>query len=237
MNTHPYYPRYSYFSKQLPQLDWSSIKILDYGGNWGNLLRDPESVIPQENYWCIDVSKDAIKSGEANFPNAHWCHYDKWNHCYNTTGIKNEPLPKFEVKFDLITAFSVVTHVTEEDMLDIVYKDLFPLLAPGGHLAFTLLDPSTLIYFAKKRGISLVDITKIVSKSKQYNDGFYYINSDIICGIKEPLPLSSSEYFVSFYPIDRAKQLFSKNLLEIKPAVNQEIQYCVILKNPLDQEV
>lgn len=233
MSSHPYYPRYSYFNQQLPDLDWSNIKVLDYGGNSGNLLKDPASVIPQENYYCIDVDEDAIEAGEAYYPNAHWFHYNKWNHCYNSSGNKNEKLPNFEIKFDLITAFSVVTHVTQEDMLDIIYHELFPLLTPGGKLAFTLLEPSALIYFAKKRGLSLIDISKLINKTKDHKDSFYYINSDIILGVNDTIPLPASDYFVSFYTIDKAKNLFENNLLDIKMPVNNEIQYCVILENRL----
>lgn len=234
MSTHPYYPRYSYFSKQLPDLDWSTIKILDYGGNSGNLLRDPESIIPQENYWCLDINEDAIEAGEAYFPNAHWYFYDKWNHCYNSSGDKNAPLPEFSTKFDLITAFSVVTHVTQEDMISIIYDDLFPLLKPGGKIAFTLLEPSMLIYFAKKRGLGLVEISRLMNKTKDAKDSFYYINTDIICGINDTVPLTSSDFFVSFYSIETAKKIFQHNLVDIKLPVNNEIQYCVILENPLD---
>jgi hypothetical protein len=235
MSTHPYYPRFTYFNQQIKDFNWQNSKILDYGGNWGNLLRDPTSTVPQENYWCIDISEDAIESGESHYPNAHWYHYDKWNHCYNSGGCKDATLPDFETKFDLITAFSVVTHVTEQDMLDIVYKDLFPLLAPGGILAFTLLEPSSLIYFAKKRGLKLTDITKVLSKASTYKDRFYYTNSSIISGVDEVLPLERSDFFVSFYAVDTARELFKDHLLDIKPPTGDEIQYCVLLKNPLDQ--
>ena len=236
MSTHPYYPRFTYFNQQLENFDWTNSKILDYGGNWGNLLRDPSRTIPQENYWCIDVSEDAINQGKQDYPNAHWYYYNKWNHCYNSNGDKSLKIPSLETKFDLITAFSVVTHVTEEDMIDIIYHDLFPLLNTNGILAFTLLEPSALVYFAKKRGLSLIEITKLLSKAAAHKDSLYYINSDIIIGVDQPVPLPSSDFFVSFYSIERAKKIFSNNLLDIKKPANSEIQYCVFLKNHPAQE-
>lgn len=231
MSLHPYYPRFTYFNQQLKNVNWSTDKILDYGGNWGNLLRDPDSTIPPSNYWCVDVSSDAIEQGKKDYPDAHWFHYNKWNHCYNSKGDKSTKLPNFETKFNLITAFSVVTHVTEEDMLEIIYEDLFPLLEPNGILAFTLLEPSALIYFSSKRGLGLASSSKLITQAAKHKQGFYYINDNIVCGVEESLPLESSDFFVSFYSIERAKELFKKNLVEIKKSSNNELQYSVILKN------
>jgi len=37
--------QFTYFSLQLGQSDWSGRDVLDFGGNVGNILRDPNSTI------------------------------------------------------------------------------------------------------------------------------------------------------------------------------------------------
>ena len=35
--------QFTYFSMQLGEPDWSKLDLLDFGGNVGNILRDPTS--------------------------------------------------------------------------------------------------------------------------------------------------------------------------------------------------
>jgi hypothetical protein len=56
--------QFPYFDQQLGQPDWRGKRVLDFGGNIGNLLRHESSTIDHDKYWCIDVSKDAIEFGK-----------------------------------------------------------------------------------------------------------------------------------------------------------------------------
>src|SRR5262249_50398629 len=55
--------QFTYFSEQLRETMWGRKNVLDFGGNIGNILRDPNSTIDPERYWCLDVDKDAIEQG------------------------------------------------------------------------------------------------------------------------------------------------------------------------------
>ena len=94
--------------------------MLDFGGNIGNMLRDPNSTIDEERYWCIDVVKESIESGKAVFPKAHWVFYDRYCFFFNPHGISRLKLPRLEQPFDYIVAYSVFTNTSRTDMLDLV---------------------------------------------------------------------------------------------------------------------
>jgi hypothetical protein len=132
--------QFRYFDQQLGRPDWRAKSVLDFGGNCGTTLRDPGCKIDQRNYWCVDVSRDAIESGRRFFPNAHWFFYNRYNFEFNINGIKGLPLPRFERRFDFILAYSVFTHTTRAEMIEIVGQ-LRSLLSDRGVLAFTFLAP------------------------------------------------------------------------------------------------
>ena len=60
--------QYSYFALQLNDSNWGDKDILDFGGNVGNMLRDPISTIDERRYWCLDVVEQAIEAGRASYP-------------------------------------------------------------------------------------------------------------------------------------------------------------------------
>jgi hypothetical protein len=114
--------------------------VLDFGGNTGNLLRDSLGAIRPEDYYCLDVLRDAVAEGQERFPQAHWVHYNRYNCSFNPEGNPQEPVPDLKVEFQMILAYSVFTHTTREEMHDLV-EQLQTRLAPGGLLAFTFIDP------------------------------------------------------------------------------------------------
>lgn len=130
---------FTYFDRQLGHPDWRGKRVLDFGGNDGNLLLDPACTIAEEDYTCIDVLKGAVEKGREQFPRAQWIHYDRYNCSFNPEGIEDLQIPPTG-SFDVILAYSVFTHTTREDMHDLVAQ-LRSRLAPGGALAFTFIDP------------------------------------------------------------------------------------------------
>jgi SAM-dependent methyltransferase len=132
--------QFAYFDEQLNHPDWRGKAVLDFGGNAGNLLLNPDCAIRHEDYYCVDVLREAVDEGRERFPRAHWFHYDRYNCSFNPEGSKDAPVPDAGVEFDMILAYSVFTHVTREEMHDLVGQ-LCARLAPGGALAFTFIDP------------------------------------------------------------------------------------------------
>ena len=132
--------QFEYFDAQLGRPDWRAKRVLDFGGNTGNLLKDPRSTVEPENYWCIDVSKDAIGAGQRDHPAAHFIFYDRYSFEYNPEGKRDLEIPDTGVTFDYILALSVFTHTPRSEMLDLVQR-LTRALKPKGVAAFTFLDP------------------------------------------------------------------------------------------------
>lgn len=132
-------PVFTYFDRQLQKPNWQGKKVLDFGGNSGNVLRDDNCKIIPSNYYCIDVSKEAIEKGKADYPTANWLFYNRFNFSYNPTGIPNLEVPDTGQRFDYILAYSVFTHTTKDEMVELITY-LSQLLVPGGYLAFTFYD-------------------------------------------------------------------------------------------------
>lgn len=131
--------QFRYFDQQLESPAWSGKRILDFGGNCGSLLRDSCANIDHDKYWCIDVSRDAILQGKERFPNAHWIFYDRHNVQFNPKGIRALRIPDLGEQFDFILAYSVFTHTSKAEMIDMVGQ-LRAFLSDRGVLAFTFLD-------------------------------------------------------------------------------------------------
>ncbi len=111
--------QFTYFAQQFGESNWRGKNVLDFGGNVGNMLRDPNSTIDHERYWCIDVVNESIEKGKIEFPEAHWVFYDRYCFFFNPCGIRDLPLPQFDQQFDFIVAYSVFTNTPRSDMLQL----------------------------------------------------------------------------------------------------------------------
>ena len=132
--------QFAYFNQQLDYPNWSGKAVLDFGGNVGNLLLDHDCTIRPDDYYCLDVIREALEEGRKRFPQAHWIYYNRYNCSFNPDGVTGLPIPDIGIEFDMILAYSVFTHTTREEMNDLV-EQLRARLAPGGALAFTFIDP------------------------------------------------------------------------------------------------
>jgi SAM-dependent methyltransferase len=133
--------QYPYFDHQLGHPDWPVKKVLDFGGNCGNILLDPDCRIEPGNYWSIDVSRDGIGVGRRRHPKAHFILYDRYNFAFNPTGKPGLPIPDPGVRFDYIIGHSVITHVSKAETLELVHR-LLDFLTDDGQAAFSFLDPT-----------------------------------------------------------------------------------------------
>ncbi|GLY71157.1 class I SAM-dependent methyltransferase [Amycolatopsis taiwanensis] len=133
------YGQFAYFDRQLGHPDWAGRRVLDFGGNVGNILLDPNCTIEHGKYWSIDVSRDSITEGKRRHPRANFVFYDRYNFEFNPTGTPKLPIPDLG-KFDFIVGHSVFTHVPQAEMLEFA-EQLLDFLTDDGKAAFSFMDP------------------------------------------------------------------------------------------------
>lgn len=239
------FEQFTYFSTQLGDTNWSGKNILDFGGNVGNILLDPNSTIDPERYWCLDVDKDSIEQGKASFPGSHWLFYDRFSFFFNPNGVRSLPLPQMDTEFTYIVAFSVFTNTSETDMLQLV-DDLKRKLMPGGALAFTFIDPYYVTWGAdrgrnnlqwrldletERRHISEAEAKDVDARARDakwfilVNGGDLYIETEDV----RPYPSEEQRTFHVFHTTDYIRSLFPK--ATVLPPVNNEMQHCCIIRN------
>jgi len=240
--------QFTYFSQQLGEQDWRGKNVLDFGGNIGNMLRDPNCTIDHERYWCLDVVKKSIENGKTVFPDAHWIFYDRYSFFFNPYGVKQLDLPRIETLFDYVVAYSVFTNTSRSDMLDLV-SQLEEKLAHRGVLAFTFIDPSyhswpgryaannlvwrleREIYLEGEKGNLLeINVHDLAEQAKDaawfvlVNGDDLYLESELI---KHYAPEQQRTYH-TFYTAEYMKSLFPQ--ATILPPVNDEMQHCCVIR-------
>lgn len=218
--------QFAYFDELLDHPNWADKLVLDFGGNRGNILRDPACRIETQNYYCLDIIKDAIDEGRQTFPDAHWFHYNRYNCSFNPTGIRDLPIPDPACEFDLILAYSVFTHTTLEEMRDLVAQ-LQQSLAPGGTLAFTFIDPhwNDNLKWRLERVNSKADVERsrgahwcaLVNGELFVENNGYWSNETESC----------LTYHV-FYTENFLREQFPGAI--VRPPVNGEMQHCCIIR-------
>jgi SAM-dependent methyltransferase len=239
---HRKFGQFRYFDQQLGHPDWSSKSLLDFGGNQGNLLRDSQQRIRPQDYYCIDVIKEAIEEGRRQFPDAHWIHYNRFNCSFNPNGFRDIPIPRTKTDFEFIVAYSVFTHTTRDEMHELVAQ-LRLCLAPSGRLAFTFIDPHYSSWPESYQATNLqwrldqaresnpaVDVISLVEKSRNADwcalvDGSQvHVNGD---GINPGQEIMT--YHV-FYTVACMQRAFPD--ATILSPVNGEMHHCCILRRP-----
>lgn len=222
--------QFAYFDAQLDHPDWTGKLVLDFGGNKGNLLRDPSCAIVPENYYCLDVIRDAIEEGRVVFPDAHWAHYDRYNRSFNPEGVVDLGVPDLGARFDFILAYSVFTHTTFEEMKDLVAQ-LEEFLAPAGALAFTFIDPhyqNNLEWrIAKNRESSVKSLLATANEAdwcSLINSSELYVNSSGPWNVSSEACATYNVYYTERF----LRRQFPR--AEVRAPVNGEMQHCVILR-------
>lgn len=234
--------QFAYFSRQLGLPDWSGKDVLDFGGNIGNILKDPESTIDPRRYWCMDVIREAIERGRVLYPEAHWLFYDRYNFAFNPAGVPELRIPDPGRRFDLIVAYSVFPSTPRDEMLDLV-SQLRALLEEEGILAFTFIDPHFRSWPGRYDGSNLewrlererdagarIDIPTLIDRAKGarwctlLNEADMYIEDEprrdyAIDGRTSCHVFYTAEFMRSLYPD-----------AEIRLPVNDEMQHGCVLR-------
>ncbi|HVQ39684.1 MAG TPA: class I SAM-dependent methyltransferase [Pyrinomonadaceae bacterium] len=241
--------QFSYFEAVLNHPDWKASRVLDFGGNVGTFLVGAGHNVEHENYWCVDLNEEVIEQGRQSFPRAHFVHYNRYNSQYNPKGIRNLRIPDCGVKFDIILAFSVFTHMDRVEMLELV-GSLRSMLAPGGVLAFTfcdqrydrsLSDPQLHPGSDVRKNLerervknSARDIDEKVERACQSNwcvviDEEVYVEPGDELGHQRRVG-QPNESYCSYYTAEFMASLFPDAM--VLPPVSPEWQHCCVLRGP-----
>ena len=239
--------QFGYFAQQLGDWDWAGKNVLDFGGNVGNILRDPWSTIEQERYWCLDVDEGALELGRASYPKAHWVFYNRYSFFFNPRGVARLPIPDMGLAFDYVVAYSVFTNTARADMLELVGQ-LESLLADGGALAFTFLDPfhrsaqeryrkSNLQWRLEleygKGNVSPREMQVLAARAHNadsfalVNGRDFYAETDAV-RTYEP---GREKSFVVFHTAEHMRRLFPR--AEVLAPVNGAMQHCCVIRKGL----
>ncbi|HYG78918.1 MAG TPA: class I SAM-dependent methyltransferase [Pyrinomonadaceae bacterium] len=240
--------QFTYFSLQVGDASWRGKNVLDFGGNVGNILRDPNSTIDHERYWCVDVVRDSVERGRQAYPEAHWIFYDRYCFFFNPRGEPRLPLPPLGQKFDYIVAYSVFTNTSQSDMLQQV-GELEALLNDGGVLAFTFIDPNHFswpgryggnnfqwrlereVYLEGEKGNALdIDVPGMLERAEGA-DWFVLVNGDdLYLETEEIKPYEPERQRTChvFYTEKYMRRLFPH--ATILPPVNDEMQHCCVIR-------
>ena len=237
--------QFAFFNRQLDYPDWCGQAVLDFGGNSGSLLLNPDCTIRPEDYYCVDVIPQALEEGRKRFPQAHWVHYNRYNCSFNPEGIDGLPIPDMGIEFGMILAYSVFTHTTRDEMKELV-EQLQARLAPGGSLAFTFIDPHFTAWPEAYKGNNLkwrlervretnpsVDVEGLMEHSRgaawcALVDGTQlYVDDN---GVWSNEAQTCMTYDV-FYTAEFLQREFS--LTAIRPPVNGEMQHCCIIRRDM----
>lgn len=242
--------QFTYFALQVGEPVWRGKRVLDFGGNIGNLLRDPNSTIAPEDYWCIDVDREALELGQAAYPKSHWVFYDRYCFFFNPRGVPNLALPAVDQSFDYIVAYSVFTNTTPTDMVQLV-DQLEGVLANNGALAFTFIDPHYFSWpeqyhgnnfmwrlereeeLARERGETLNLNKPELMQRAQHADWLMLVNSNDLYIETEAIQSYEPEQqrtCHAFYTEEYMKNLFPH--ATVLPPVNNEMQHCCLIRKP-----
>jgi SAM-dependent methyltransferase len=229
--------QFPYFDELLGRPVWKSRKILDFGGNVGTFLESAGDNVDHEDYWCIDLNRAVIEQGRLLHPRAHFLHFNRYSPQYNPHGVRHEPIPNCGVKFDFVLAFSVFTHVDQTEMLELI-ASLRNMLAPGGVLAFTFLDPHydrSLSNPSMPRGANVLwnlgprRNNEVLRRARWFvllDNQIFIEPGDALCHqTRNGKPLES---FCSFFTAEYMKSLFPNGT--VHPPVQREWQHCCVLR-------
>ena len=236
--------QFTYFSRQVGEAVWHGKKVLDFGGNIGNILRDPNSTIDHQLYWCLDVDQESIETGKRRYPEANWYFYNRYSFFFNPHGIHNLPIPDLGHKFDYILAFSVFTNTSQADMLQLV-DQLERLLADRGALVFTFIDPYSFSWGApyrnnfqwrldleNERGNISTSQAESLDRRAQNAKWFILVNGSDLFIETDDVPVYEAEQQRTFHVFHTEK--YMKTLFPqatILPPANNAMQHgCVIRK-------
>jgi SAM-dependent methyltransferase len=234
--------QFTYFAEEIGETDWRGKSVLDFGGNIGNMLRDPNCTIDPERYWCIDIDRESLAAGRKVWPEAHWVHYDRRCFFFNPDGVPNLPVVDVGRKFDAIVAYSVFPNTPLTDMLDLV-PQLEQLLEPGGVLAFTFIDQNWFSWPGEydgdnfrwrlereKNDLQSPRTLEMIERARRANWCMLVNGTDLYVETEEidPVPPAQQRTCHVFHTVPFMESLFPHAVMQ--PPANGEMQHCCLIR-------
>lgn len=240
--------QFDYFDELLGDVDWRGLKVLDFGGNVGTFLVGAGQNVDHADYWCIDLNQTVIEQGRRDYPQANFVHYNRYSSQFNPNGVRYLPVPDCGLKFDVILAFSVFTHVHQSEMVELVGQ-LKKMLSQDGVLAFTFCDPRYDRSWSNPELPAGTDVRKNLEQSRVRNSAreiddiveracqanwCVLIDEDLYVEPGDEISLQQrhgkpGESYCSFFKEEYIASLFPA--AEVLPPVRPEWQHCCILRN------
>ncbi len=193
---------------------------MDFGGGWGRIARFFLRNTEPENIWVVDLLPESIR----------WL--NETNAAYSV--LQNDPqppIPRLHAKFDIIYAFSVFSHLSE-DYFKAWVEYLLGLLEPGGFLIFTSrgLEFISMLEEFQKRGLKAdlrhnLPLPSVIRE--RYEEGrfqFYPIRAGQV--------LTETFYGEAFIPTPYVARLFACQFVLSTDLVTRVDQTIFILNNP-----
>lgn len=194
MSIHPRTNRFPTFIDLYPGLN-EKTKVLDFGGNRGNLLYFSNYQITESNYTSVDVSYDSLLSGKKDYPNANWIYYNRKSFMYNNYGSQKIEFPNIDNYYDVCFAFSVFTHTDFWEKK----RTINWLKTKANTVLISFLDIEDIIiknFFYEKR---TKDYGKCIDFVNQFGKILYLIDNDLIYNNVEQLDYQECNHFLTFY--------------------------------------
>lgn len=198
--------RLEYLKKSTNISDVSGLKILDWGGNTGNLLMDGIEIgeINPADYTCIDVDASVMENSAEKFPLAKWITRPVAHPVYACHDEQEDiDFTPHLNQYDVIFAYSVYTHDIWEKMIEDI-DTMYSLLKPGGKICISYIGPDSAHVFRQKR-INEYGHTVEPEAFAAIDDWCYFINNDILT--KSYDRENECKYFISIFNHDWIKSL------------------------------
>jgi SAM-dependent methyltransferase len=200
---------YKIFSQGM-NIDYTNAKVLDFGCNQGNYIIHARDIVKPENYVGIDLNFPSIEVAKTKYPDYKFVHYNKWHISFNPTGDKNVKLTDFvDNDFDVVIAFSVLTHTTIDQTRQIL-DELYQVIKPGGSILFTIwLDDQ---FQRVHKGFQNVQKNHTFSEYQKpdFNSVLYWTDYTDITTDVEDLDINICGSLCTFWKPGRFRQLFPK---------------------------
>ena len=210
-------------------------RVLDFGGNSGNLLYFSGGMIKDDDYVCVDLDQEALEQGKKEYPNAHWVRSHMYHPCYNPYGELDTPFPELPFdSFDNIFSYSIFSHSDLNQLVDtIIWMQRFnPNIIAHSILLTT--DTKIMNWFYSRRISEYGNCIDFGNDVIECDSTISIIDNSTIIKGEHRLPKTKCNHLITFYD----KEYLLKTLKEYD--INAEVyspsnsfQSYLVIKNAI----
>jgi len=199
--------RYALGVESLPE----NMRILDWGGNVGYLLRDgmASNEIHPSNYTCVDVDQVVLELSRLEIPEANWIFRPVASTIYSSLEQDLEDIELIDNYYDFVFAYNVFNHTLNSRYLD----DLDKLLAatkPGGKLLISFVSPLNAYFYLmprRKEQYGCVECT--TDDLKNIKDYMYFVNNGVLVKDLSELQKDNIKHFINIQNMRWLEKLYT----------------------------